>query len=295
MKKISLFSSLILLSSVLFAQEVTRKFKVTEFQVQNGFELSGLKSGEWADFRKLAPNSVMLGQDFSAYRNSEGYIMQGNGQFSAYIGVQRLDKLKGSYISNPTWRIGISHGNLTLMSGALSKETKLGSDTMKSAQSGQVIWTDTTSTSIYSMGYETEQLKLDISAIFRTDPAARWSFYTGLGLSAGFSIQSSTVISHSRFNTVKTYFQDNINYSSIRSFTNDFEYDFESNDNQMNSSYSLYIPLGVDFRLGKKRELLKKMHISMEIRPSLNFNIIPELGNLASTSSQQRLGLRMVW
>ena len=45
----------------------------------------------------------------------------------------------------------------------------------------------------------------------------------------------------------------------------------EINHNKKNLNGSIYIPLGIDFRLGDKNKLLKHVHLIVEINPSIYF------------------------
>jgi len=53
--------------------------------------------------------------------------------------------------------------------------------------------------------------------------------------------------------------------------------------------------LGIDFRIGKKREFWKRTHLFYELRPGINVTSIPELRPITNASVQHGIGLRVSW
>jgi hypothetical protein len=58
---------------------------------------------------------------------------------------------------------------------------------------------------------------------------------------------------------------------------------------------ALYVPIGVDFRLGKKNEVLRKMHLFFELRPTISVLTIPETKTYVYPSMQNCVGLKFEW
>jgi hypothetical protein len=61
--------------------------------------------------------------------------------------------------------------------------------------------------------------------------------------------------------------------------------------NKKKFACAAYVPLGVDFRIGKKRAFWKRTHLFYELRPSVT--TIPELRTFANAGVQQGIGLRV--
>jgi hypothetical protein len=53
--------------------------------------------------------------------------------------------------------------------------------------------------------------------------------------------------------------------------------------------------MGLDFRLGKKREFLNRLHLFVETRPSMTITTIPSLKTLLTPNITSSFGLRIVW
>ena len=127
--------------------------------------------------------------------------------------------------------------------------------------------------------------------IFSTNSKARWSLYTGFGASLGVSINAKTDIYYSKNKFSETMFQNgNLIYENTRNDGD--EYETETFRNKTNIGLSAYVPLGIDFRIGKKNEFWKRAHLYYELRPGLNMTTIPELRTIINPGIQYGLGFR---
>lgn len=142
------------------------------------------------------------------------------------------------------------------------------------------------------MNYTSEQLRFDGSLIFRTDAQARWSLYTSIGITAGMSINAQTDIFYDKMERTEMNYPNGNNYSSY-SYSGSYNYETEKYRNKNNFGLSTYIPMGIDFRIGKKREFWKWTHLFYELRPGINMTSIPELRTITNASIQHGLGLKV--
>src|SRR5690606_33840629 len=132
-------------------------------------------------------------------------------------------------------------------------------DTLTSSQTGQVVYIDSVYTQNYSMDYVSEQLRLDGSVIFRTNPEGRWSLYAGIGFTVGLSVNATTEIYYSKYGRIETrYPNGQTSHSYQYYYPGSYISKTETFRNKTNFSVSPYIPMGVDFRIGKKREFWKR-------------------------------------
>ena len=65
--------------------------------------------------------------------------------------------------------------------------------------------------------------------------------------------------------------------------------------NKNNFGFSAYIPMGIDFRIGRKRKFWKQIHLFLELRPGINGTSIPELRTIVNSSMQYGFGLKVSW
>ena len=296
----ALFTFILLSVSLLtFSQNsnsnTIKRINVNEFYVQTGFFAGPYSTGTLADFKTLAPNSVLLNSNLiSSSQLNTPFFYHGNANslFSAMLGFQFSDKQKSKYKNNIQLRVGITYSSNSSFSGTMnSKETKP-FDTLTSALTGQTIFVDSVIKKGLDMTYSSEQLRLDAALIFRTNSDARWSLFSGLGVTAGISINAETQIHYSKYEGTETRKPNDDHYFSSSYYGSS---DIEVIKNKNNFGFSAYIPLGIDFRIGKKREFWKRTHIFYELRPSINVTYIPELSAMTNTFVQHGLGIKVTW
>jgi hypothetical protein len=267
--------------TALFAQEPTPtktekkcSFHITEVQLQNGFQLNPMPHTNLLDFQAMAPNSALLATDFSSFSLANRQVT--GGSFHALsVGI----KFKKS---NPTLRLGIAYLMNNNLNMAYEKVIKYAYDTLTSSQTGSQTILTHDSLYRYSMTNLSKQLRLDAALIFRTNESARWSLYAGVGASLGYTIESTTRIDYTIENLDRTKSKENTIDSRQ---TEIFE-----NKNYLTSS--IYAPLGIDFRMGKKREFWKHLHLTYELKPSINFVAIPEIKTATVVGMVSTGGLR---
>ncbi|MCH8330329.1 MAG: hypothetical protein IH946_02945, partial [Bacteroidetes bacterium] len=149
-----------------------------------------------ADAKKLAPRSLLLNNDMKDFTESSVYIMRKNSRPSAMLGMQFRDKQETTSKLNTLLRLGLSSFSGIIFTGDLFKDDVHAYDTLTSVQTGQTTYTDTLKIEGYTWYYSFEQLHVDGSLIFRTNPEARWSLFAGLGVIMGFSVNTNTEINY---------------------------------------------------------------------------------------------------
>lgn len=269
--------------TALLAQETTLpktekkcSFHITEVHLQNGFQVNPMPNTNLLDFQALAPNSALLATDFSSFSlvNRQATV----GSFQALsVGIKFKKRI-------PTLRLGIAYLMNNNLNMAYEKVNKYAYDTLTSSQTGaQTVLTHDT-LNRYSMTNLSKQLRLDAALIFRTNESARWSLYAGIGASLGYTIESTTSIDYSLTHLNKQS-NDQGKHDQVTKQTEIFE-----NKNYLTSS--IYAPLGIDFRIGKKREFWKHLHLTYELKPSINFVAIPEINTVTVVGMVSTGGLR---
>lgn len=294
---ISAFMLLCIHFSATAQEEATKPLpgvSVHDFYLHTGSHLEQHNYATLNDFQALASQSQLLQNDLSGFSSLIDYYgISGNTMVSALLGLQFSNKEKTSLKANPLLRLGITYFSSNTISGGLSKHQSQPYDTLTSSQTGQTIYLDSVQNEYYNMNYSYEQVRIEGSLIFRTNPQARLSIYGGVGLSAGLSVNARTDIYHSTDASVQQ--SNNGNYYSYYSYYGTGNYETESIRNKTNLGVSAFIPLGIDLRLGKKREFWKRLHLFYEMKPGINITSIPELHTIANTNLQQGFGLRVSW
>ena len=270
---------------------VAQRMKITNVYVPLGFAFHTHRVSTLSDFQKLAPESILLDSNFNGYSSSQNSFTDNGGfVFSTLVGINFLNHSKTSYKTNPQLRVGVSYRNGMSLSRSLRKETNTPYDTLTSSQTGEMIFIDSVTTDNYYMNYHNEQLRVHLSLIFRTNPKARWSLYGGAGLTAGISFNSQTEINYSHLNSTRS--KINSGDYQINSI-GDQEFTTEEFINKNGFGFSAFIPLGIDWRVGNKREFWKRLHIYYELSPEIDFTSVPELRTFVSSGAISNFGLRV--
>lgn len=284
-----------------FAQEATttpkpiKRMAIQEFYVQPGLLMQTSDNSSLADFQKLAPQSTLLKTNLTGYNQSGGRTFDADAMLTILMGIHFSDKQKTAYKKGTSLRLGVSYlaGSNLVCNFNQSQNKRY--DTLTSSQ-GQVIYRDSVVNRSLNMHYRSQQLRLDASLIFRTNPEARWSLYTGIGLTAGVSLNSNTDISYYTYGGLSDYDISTPNniYTNYHS-SGPTQMKTEHYRNSSSIGASVYVPMGVDFRLGRKREFWKRTHLFYEARPGVSMTNISEVGSFANATIQHGLGLRVTW
>jgi hypothetical protein len=268
--------------------------KVNELNVMMGWQVAKSDYASLNDFRMLAPQSQLLNNDFPGFSIRPPYTYRvSNYAYSMMLGLQFANKEKTGYRPVPVLRIGFSYFNGQSLSNSMYKDDRYPYDTFTSSQTGQQIFIDSTSSEHYGMYYTYDQLRLDVSMKFRTNPKRRFSFYAGIGFTAGVVFNAQTTINYYKSSNITT---QNHNYYIPGTFapSNSFSQS-ENFYNKTGFGYSAYFMLGVDFRLGNKG-IWKYTHLFYEMRYGIMNTDIPEINaNYTKTYMRHSFGLRITF
>jgi hypothetical protein len=251
--------------------------------------------GSLSDFRKLAPNSNILKPSNTAnfdnnfYNNY--YPSGGDGLFSIQLGLQ--NKRPNGKSSRPTYLVGFTHIGGSSVYKTLSKENNYIVDTFVSLQTGEKFYQDSTVFKRINMFYNSAELRFDLGVRFSTNPKLRWSLFGGGMIGLGKLYNSRTNITQSIMKELRTPINTT---PSFNTYSINEILDNEQIKNDGGNNISISTPIGVDFRIGKRREFWKKLHLVAELRPGINRRTINNsIDSYTSAFMQQSLGLKVNW
>jgi hypothetical protein len=205
--------------------------------------------------------------------------MQNNSSFqSLQVGLS-LPKCQG------TLRLGISNFSNQLMSAYGSYYESHVVDTLISSQNGSMTFVDSTISRNVFGNYNNQQIRIDAAYVWEMNAGERWAFSAGAGLSFGLSYQSKTSLHYTEYTNS---YQGYGSYAGNQITT----HESETYKNPMNWGANIYVPLGINFRLGTKRAFWKPWMIYSELRPQLSFNSIPKSGVKFSPGIGSSSGIR---
>jgi len=284
MKKTFIFLGFLGASITAFSQ-----IKLTQVHLSSGaYRQFGFTPSNITDFAPLAPGSSILMKDFSTYESSMGYYnfnypfgmgMRNTSSFqSLQVGLS-LPKCQG------TLRLGISNFSNQLMSAYGSYYESHVVDTLISSQNGSMTFVDSTISRNVFGNYNNQQIRIDAAYVWEMNAGERWAFSAGAGMSFGLSYQSQTSLNFAEYTN---------SYEGYGSYAGNQTTTLESETykNPMAWGANIYVPLGINFRLGTKRAFWKPWMIYSELRPQLSFNSIPNSGVKFSPGIGSTSGIR---
>jgi hypothetical protein len=286
MKKTYLLSLFSGLSFGFFAQ-----WNITQVHLTSGsYRNFGDEPSKLSDFGALAPGSSILMKDLSQYQDGNymynflrpypGFGGSSNTSFQSLQLGLKLPWCSG------TLRLGISNFRNNAMNAYLSNYESFVVDTLVSSQNGSMTFVDSTVQRNVYVNYSNQQLRLEAAYVWEKDAGKRWAFSAGAGISFGLSYQSKTTLLFNEY--TNSYQGYGSGYQGNQ--TNTFER--ETYKNPMNWGANVYIPLGINFRLGTKRAFWMPWMIYTELRPQLAFQSIPKVGMKFSPGIGTSSGLR---
>lgn len=256
-----------------------------------------LCTAEWLgrDFRlggTFYPANLMLKRTSKKLVVKDVYlIFKGHHNFSFNVGMNLVDKKK-NICRNPKFKTGISYFSIDGVTHAFPETVRKPYDTLISTQTGETIFIDSITTRTSFITYNSEQLRLDASVIYRTNPEARWIFFAGAGIAAGWAFNTFASVNA----TVNRNTQNADNSLGYFAYTNtDIDFTTELFSSRKGFGASAGIPMGIDWRVGRKHEFWKQVHIYYEFRPGINLTSIPELTTIIKAGMQHGFGFRFSW
>jgi hypothetical protein len=275
----------------------TSRIRIHDVQLQIGILLPANTNGTLTDFKTLAPTSPLWNEDLTKFRQPEDFGPPVTGSFSALLGFQFRDKNKNAYKTNPLLRLGLHYSYGNNLKSHLTYQSTKAIDTLVSPQSGQTIYQDSVISKEYTLDYLVDQIRFDASVIFSTNFKTRCTLFAGIGFTAGASMNTNTKIGYDHYEYAYFRYENGVPVNIYGNYRgrNSFNKKTETFKNKNTFSGSVYVPLGVDIRLGRKREFWKMIHFFDELRPGINFSSIPELRNTTNVYFQNSLGLKVAW
>ena len=268
-------------------------FNPVQVSISTGLYSQGRLYATFNEFKSLAQGSELLRNDLTGFNTSDYSINNSTGAYNFLLGFRLKEKNSNKLKANPVFRLGFTYlQQMSLYKEYHRKET-FAYDTLVSSQTGQEYYVDSVSDQNYYLENLSDVLALELSTNWSTRPDKRWSFFGGVGISGGLSLNSVTNISYQRRSKLESGNDGDFNISnSGKGF---FESKDEMYTNKANSFYAAFFPVGINWRIGKRSEFLRKAHLFMEFRPGVSVRNIPETRTYARTFMHHAIGIKVNW
>jgi hypothetical protein len=292
MKKLLLFF-LVFYSVTAMSQDSSRYRRINPMQISltKGIFAHQNYHHTLGEIRKLAPGSQLLKNDLQNFSNPYYNSLEPLVAYSLSLGFRLRTRDGKSLASNPVIRAGFTYISQLGTYQQYVDKTESPYDTLVSQQTGQEYYVDSITEKRYYAEYFSDILLLEMSAIWRTKAQKRWAFFGGVGIGAGLSLNANTEIAYTRRAWLQTSSKEDFSYPNYTN--NNQEFELESFRNKTSSFYTVFFPLGIEWRLGKKNEFLRNVYLFYELRPGLSLLNIPETSVYAKTFLHHSIGLRI--
>jgi|GEM_PF-2333956 len=221
---------------------------------------------------QLAPQSVRLANPLGYQATDWNYDNNQTFTFVGQIGI-KLPK-KRFHTLAPTLRLGLMYNQGTVLANAISKRTRVRTDSLTNSQGAVVRYVDRVNRETIVTNYQIDELYADANLTYSINQRGRFSMFLGIGVGIGAFFNSNTDVVYTNTAYTSEYalndrFETNTNFSTE-------EYEQENFRNDPGFAAMAYLPVGLDFKLGKKNEAWQKAHVFVEFRPGVQIRQFPE-------------------
>jgi hypothetical protein len=167
-------------------------------------------------------------------------------------------------------------------------------DTITSSATGNTfaVYRDSMYSESSSATHTNRYATLDFSYVFRLNPEKTLSLYGGLGLGLGLIYNATTTVSETRQNYVtQNYYFTQPPSGQMHYGTNQESYERVIR-NKPGFGMDIFIPLGINLRLGKDADVWKHISLFTEIRPTLSLQHTSQTGSNSFTGTTRLFGVR---
>ncbi len=270
-----------------YAQDsITSKFsrvRIGEVSIQ-----AGVASKFTPKYNKDAPLIIL---PISSSLNMDSYVDRnvdfiGDKNLSVLLGIQFADKrnLENKYF---VMRLGIGFYNGSYTKNNLFVEDRKTYDSL--IESNGTVFLDSVNYRYMESKFSYQMLRMDGSFLFKTNMPSHWTLFGGLGFTGGISMNTNAEIRTYRYLSMENrYGERYVEKKTIQEISNVVE----NRDLGSVLSYSVYVPVGVDFRIGNNHPLWKKSHLFYEFRSGMNYTNREGISPQSSVFLHHSFGLK---
>ena len=251
----------------------------------------------YSDFQKIAPDIDFSQFNFQGFANPRAYHAMEAETFSMALLIDWRHKDNSPRLGNPKLRVGFAYSSGFYTPHQFVRSSRTPYDTVQVIVGGET--TPYPRDSVYTESYRfdnwSRRLRMHASILWQTNPEKRWSLFSGVGLGFGVSIYSEIEHYFSSSYSIET--QTSPNQSLFQGYFLNEPSGYIANSGSLSQGArwidaNIFVPIGLDFRLSKKENLFKKMHLIAEITPMLYMNKVPGIRMKVNGTLGANFGLR---
>ena len=299
MKKLALILTVIL-GSRAQAQEPNKSglhLKISGVEFAHSRYFGGQHTMGLQDLINFAPNAEFTGisgSNYLDYYYSSYYRDNSHRGILANVYFDIRKGEKPAFWGNPTFRLGISYQQGDYGLGRFTNSSTTFYDSLSSTYQGVTTMhaVDSVHSEDHSFNLASNRLRLNTSFLLRTNQSKRFSFYAGLGIGFGVSINSEL-----RYQRSSSDFYHVSGYSGpydLQGLLPSAVFDMNFRYYRTNPIYdfTVSVPIGVAFRIGNSNEFWKHAYLFAEVAPVLSYTKYGGSKSYTNIGYSGTLGLR---
>ncbi len=247
-----------------------RRMKINSVELSSSLLYGEQSFRPLTDFQNLALNNDFPSLDMEGYNTPSYYYGNIISAVNLALEFNLFNKAGEQTWGRPTFRVGLSHTWNNTSNLVFFNSNRYPYDSLYTTFQG-----NTTATAVDSIRYggrtfsaNSNRIRLNAAVLWHSNPEKRWSFYMGIGIGLGASINSTlTVHQYEGYEidfghpTSGYFLEPNYIYSNMETIRGKTWFDV-----------NLIVPLGVELKLSKKDNLFKHAHLFFEFAPTLWMN-----------------------
>jgi hypothetical protein len=276
-------------SAICTAQRV----QVSSIWLQTGYSGNPAGIQDLATLKTILPNEPWLQQSFPGGAPSSQLYGFANPGSKVAISIRNA-RPKNDFQKYGQLRLGISTNRGQDFGWNYNKQTNFKVDTLASTATNQQYFIDSIVTTNDGITNWYQDIGMQVAAMFSTNTKGRWSLYAGFAMAFGGSLYNKyAVSSSSAYYITAPYMGANSNNSNWGyGGRSSYNYTSQTKDMPSRRTMSVATPIGVQFRIGKRRDIAKHLRMNYEFSPSVTSISIAGVANAGrAVSADHMLGL----
>lgn len=251
-----------------------------------------------ADMKKIAIDNDFDSYDLSGFTVYRSCCDFKNNSFHFGLNLRINKKGGASFFGSPLLRFAVGYNSGFYSSTTFENRETFTIDSVFVSFQGQTTAyaVDSTAIQYYGFSASSQRLRLNTSMIWRTDIEKRWSFSTGVGFGFGMGINSQVNKVITQTHQIYQPFGDLTNPNTSNSLIFSYENAIRNEtiyETPRLTDLNIFLPFGVDFRIGNGSNLLRHVHLFSELSPSLLFTSFSGVTKFVHPGLMGTLGLRL--
>ncbi len=249
-----------------------KKMHIESIEISSTQFLSDFIQMDFAQMRALALENDFANLNLQDYSMTSSCCVARQDLINFHVNSALPGRNGKAPKGSPMLRLGLSHSNSFYHSLTFFNSNQFTVDSISIIYQGNATTypIDSIVRETHSFAASSKRLRANAGMLWRSNPKKRWIGYTGFALGFGLAIVSQVEEYYSKWSEITNPIYAVYGNTPIIQSSWQFEgssRNFYKTPLLWDMSFSL--PIGVDFRIGKKENLWYRVHLFSELNPTL--------------------------